>query len=187
MARRFLDDIREDIVTLFADNTGGNISPADLRSVTRDSLDSTVPDEGDIFSTAPTVGVVLTGTYVDLTDIYDGGAGDGSFIDTDFAAGTITGGAIAGFSYTIRAAITLNASNNEVIEFAIGIDGVAEPYFATITGDGMRDQSVSVGAFDRTSGISTVYTLMARAVDGDATITVDAVRLVLVIQPTNNP
>lgn len=188
MARRFLDDIRDDVTTLFADNISGNISPADLRSVFDDTIDSVIQDEADIFSNAPTVGVVLTGTFAALTTVYDvNGGGDGSFLTPSFSSGTITGSVTQGFSYTIRGAVTIAAGNNEEIEFAIGIDGVAEPFFATAVGDGVRDQSISVGAFDRTAKISAVYTLMARAVDGAATITVDAVRLVAVIQPTNNP
>lgn len=188
MTRRFLDDIRSDVTTLLADNMAGDISPADMRSIFDDTIDSTIADEGEIFSTASTIGVVLTGTFASLTTIYDvNGGGDGNFLNPAFASGTITGSGTAGFSYTVRAAITIAAGNNEEVEFAIGINGVAEPYFATLVGDGARDQSVSIGAFDRTSSISAVYTLMARAADGAATIDVDAVRLVAVIQPTNNP
>ena len=71
MTRRFLDDIHSDVTTLFADNVTGNISPADLRSVFNDTLDSTIQDEADIFSTGPTAGIVLTGTFASLTTIYD--------------------------------------------------------------------------------------------------------------------
>ena len=81
----------------------------------------------------------------------------------------------------------MEASNNEEIEFSIGIDGVEEEYFATVVGNGTRDQSAVVRAFNRTAGVSAVYTLMARAVDGAASITVSSAQLIAVIQPTNNP
>ena len=188
MTRRFLDTLRNTANVLLADNTNRDISPSDVRNIIIDTIDSTVQDEGEIFSTSPTAGVVLTGTFSSLTAIYAAGGSDGGgFINTDFAAGTIVGSSTAGFSYTVRAYVTVNTSNNEEVEFAIGIDGVEDPFFATLTGNGTRNQSVSVGAFDRSASSGAVYTLMARAVDGSATITVDSVRLVVVIQPTNNP
>lgn len=188
MTRRFLDDVRTDIATLFGNNITGEISPADLRSVTIDMLDSSIADEAELFSTAETVGLVLDGTFTSLATIYDAEEGDdGNFLNTAFSLGTVTGTGTAGFSYTVRAAITIEAGNNEVIEFSVGINGVADPYFATLVGDGTKDQSVSIGAFDRSAASASVYTLMARAVDGSATVTVSAVRLVVIIQPTNNP
>ncbi len=188
MARRFLDDIRTDIANEMADNVLGDITPAIMRARLNDLIDSTIGDEADLFSTSSTAGIVLTGTFASLATIYDAEAGgDGDFLNTAFAAGTITGTSTPGFTYTIAASITVMGANNEEIEFAIGINGVAGDFFATLVGDGLRAYSVSLIGLDRSASASAVYTLMARASDGAATITVDAVRLVVVIQPTNNP
>ena len=188
MARRFLDDIRSDIASQFADNSNGNISPADLRSVTVDMLDSSVQDECDIFSTAPTVGLVLNGTFSDLTTIYDGQeGGDGLFLIPSFASGMVAGTSTPGFTYVVIADITVEASNNEEIDFSIGINGVATGFIGSVVGDGMRDQSVRVENLDRTAPASAVYTLMARAADGAATPTIQDVILRVIIVPTNNP
>ena len=49
MSRIFLDDLRADIAALFADNTIGAISPANLRGIMLDTIDSTIEDEGGIY------------------------------------------------------------------------------------------------------------------------------------------
>ncbi len=188
MSRKFLDDIKTDINTLWADNITGNISPADLRGPIIDSIDSLKQDEGQIASTAPTIGLVLTGTFQDLITTYDIESGDdGSFLKTFFASGQIQSSATPGFSYQCVGRVTVEAANNETIEFSVGINSVPIGFIGALTGNANNDLSVDFSHFERAASANDNFTLMARAADGAATIDIQAILMTLIIWPTNNP
>ncbi len=188
MTRRFLDDIKEDIAQLWPNNITGAISPADLRGPVLDMVDSLKQDECELEGSAPTVGLALTGTFVSLTTVFDGeSGGDGVFLKPDFANGVIVGATTAGFSYLITGDITVEANNNETIELVVGVNGVPTGFIGALTGNSNNDLSVSISHFVRTSESDAVYTLMARAADGAATIDIQEASMIAIIWPTNNP
>jgi hypothetical protein len=187
MTRRFLDDVRANIATLIADNTSGDTSNEDIRVQMLDLLDSAIQDECNISSNTNT-GIVLTGSFQNLTTPYQEQAGgDATFLIPNFGSGTITTNVVPGFSYTMFGQITLEAANNDNIDFVIGINGVPQGYIGSIHGDGSNEVSTALRAFVRAAGISDIITIMALAQDGAAVVDVLSIELVLVIVPTNNP
>ena len=187
MARRFLDDIRADITADLADNSTGDISPADIRLNLIDMCDSLASDEAGLASSVETTGIALTGTFANLATVYSSGTGDdGDFLNVNVGNGTVTGTATAGFSYQLLGTLVIEAGNNEVVELAFGSNGVVVGGVVTIIGDGSNDASRSWAAFIQSAPSSGVFSIMARAQDGSATIDVVSARFVVSILPTNN-
>ena len=189
MSRRFLDDVRSDIISLFPNNSTGQISAQDLRQVTTDMVDSCVSDECAIYSTGTTQGIALTGTFSSFATIYDAQVGgDGNFLKPAFAGGTITGSSTGGFTYRALVHLTVGPGNNERLEFAIGVNGApAEGFRPDIVGNGADPQTVNVDLLELSARSNAIFTIMARAVDGSATIDVIDARFVVAVMPTNNP
>ena len=189
MARKFLDDVRAEINTLINDNASGEISPLDVRTCLIDIVDSGVQDESYIFGDVPDQPFALTGAYQSIGTLYTTGVpAVPGFVTPNSGAGTITLSATAGFTYSIKTQITLSTSNNEEVDFRIGINGVPVGYVGSIIGSaGGRELSVSVEYILLAAGVSDVITLMARAADGSGTMSVDSIFLFAAILPTNNP
>lgn len=188
MARKFLDTIKDNINSDFLDNTSGLITPEELRDIANDLVDSLKADEAELASSAETTGIALTGTFANLATVYSSGTGDdGDFLNVNFAAGTVTGTATAGFSYQLSGTLVIEATNNEVIELTFGVDGVATGGVVTIVGNGTDDASRHWQSFVRSAPASGVFSIMARAQDGSATIDVVSARFVAAVLPTNNP
>lgn len=190
MSRIFLDDLRDDINTLMADNNTQNITPAVQRGVLLDMVDSTTQQECAIIGQIPTLAVPTTTAFVPLTTIYDAFlGGDGDFLNPDFANGEIVGSSIAGWTYDVVANITLEGLGAGIAcEFVIMRDGVQEGYIGGVTGDGSGDPvSTNVRFYDLKSLVDSTYTLGVRTPAGNDTIDVLDVILSVTIQPTNNP
>lgn len=193
MTRKFLDDVRAEIDVNFPDNTTGAITPALTRSTLHDIVDSTVSDEALIAGAPEVTGYALTTTFSALTTgLYSAEAGgDGSFLTTNIAAGNITTSPTAGFTYSVSAALTVQAANNEIVEMAIMVNGVASRFQPSITGRGTNDRPVSVyiEAFvnGADSTANSVIQICARMPDGAGTISIDDVILNVTIKPTNDP
>ena len=188
MARRFLDDVRSDINTLFADNIIGAITPARLRTSLRDIIDSTIQDEGVISISAPITGVVLPSTFTNLTGFVNTLGGDGTFIKLEPSNNRIVTAATAGFTYTVFAGLSFEGVNNEEVEFAIGYNGVQGDYTPIATARGLgRPLALQIRGLTLSAAANTNLTFMARAVDGTATIDILDMYLAAIINPTNNP
>lgn len=187
MARRFLDDIRADIATLLADNTTGDISPADLRLVMLDIISSTIQDECLIVSTAPTLGISLTDSFSVLNVFQDSVGGDLEFLKPNVNNGSIVLSATPGWSYNIRAAVSLTANQNELVEFCILRDGVPALHRPDVNGaGGSRANSVVIFGSTLSNTANEVIQIGARAVDGSGDIDVQDAILEVTIMPTNN-
>jgi len=187
MARKFLDTIKGAIVSDLLDNNTGLISPKDVRDVLTDMVDSLKEDEAELVSVGETTAVALTGAFVDLTTVYDFGTGDdGDFLNVNAGNGTVTGTSTAGFSYRLSGTIVATASNNEVIELTFGVDGVPTGGIITIEGSGTSDASRHWQSFIRAAPANGVFSIMAAAKDGAATVDIVSARFVVAVLPTND-
>ena len=88
--RKFLDTVRSDLTALLV--TAGLTPAQSLNALLIDLIDSSIDDEALISSNVASLAVPTATTWAALTaNIYDvEQGGDGSFLTTDFAAGTIT-------------------------------------------------------------------------------------------------
>lgn len=189
MSRIFLDDLRAATTALFADNTTGDISPADLRGVMLDTIDSTVQDECNLAATAPTLALATTASFVPLSVYGEDNGGDGVFLTPDFVSGTITTAAEAGFTYTINCNATIESLQNSVpCEFVVLENGIPDGLAFALTGDGKDDPvSIAIRHLINAAPASAVYSIGIRTPDGASTLDVMAIEVIAVIHPTNNP
>lgn len=196
MARRFLDDVRADIISGFADNTTGLITAAAMRQITRDMVDSSVDDEAGITAvatlpltfTVPATFTPLNGALAGATlfDVTIGG--DGEFLIPQATQGAIVTASTPGFTYVSEAVIQLEMANNAEIEMALGIGGLPGQFVTNIVG---RGPGRAVGGFAKryiaAAAASSSFQVLVRAPSGPEQVTLVEATLGLVIKPTNNP
>jgi hypothetical protein len=104
------------------------------------------------------------------------------------ASGGVVLNTTPGWSYAIRAVLSFEATQNEVLEFAILRDGVPSFFRPDISGVG-NQRPVSVQLIDNilASASDELIQVGCRAIDGNATMDVQDAALEVVILPTNNP
>ena len=191
MTRKFLDDVRTQVDTLLADNNAGDISPLDVRTVLNNIIDSTIQDEAQLASTAAFTPYTLSvGSYAVIggSGVYDTSRGDdGDWLNINLNAGTVTGSATPGYSYTVKAGVTFSGlANNEVVDLAIGVNDTPQGFVTNIVGDGgSRPGSRYWEGGVLTAGTSDVFSIMAQT-DTAGTIQIDAITLTVIVEPTNN-
>ena len=153
-----------------------------------DVMDSSVEDEAALYSTAPTVGVVVGATFAKLAGVFDSAVGgDGSFLITDAVAETVTTSSTAGFTYGLGCELTFTAANNAVVDFAIAVDGTVQQYIASATARGSsRPVSISLSSVILSANASSVVELYALSTDTASLDVLDGY-LLTSIRPTNNP
>lgn len=190
MTRRFLDDVRSDIATLFPDNAIGDISPADLRLVTTDMIDSTIQDECTIFGATPVVGHVTAATFEDITvGFTDTQGGDGVFLKPNAAGGTIVTNTVAGFTYLIWGGISVELANGIAVNFVLRkANGNLISVPIGVTGRGAGNPvSVQLRGLMNAAATDEAVSLAVQTPDGASTIDIQVQSLTAIIEPTNNP
>jgi len=188
MTRRFTDDIKTDINTDLADNIVGAITPALVRNILTDIIDSTTDDECSIYATALVTGIPLTATFQTL-QVYDGTVGgDGDFLIPNQAAGSIQSKNVAGFTYTASAQFTFTCTDNIPVEFIIALNGVQQGIASYETGSGALDPvTVDIVSGNLSTPADAVWTVQVRAPEGPLNINIVTGYFALVIKPTDNP
>ena len=187
MARIFLDTLKANITTVFADNTTGDISAADLRGVFVDSLDSLKADEAFLYGDA-TPAYALTQTFAIMAGVYNLSTGDdGSFLKVDQAGGFITLSTVAGWSYRITGLVSFRAPNNQDVEFVISRSGTPTPFVVGASGRGNNTVSASMIASIGASVSNENIAISARGVDSAVDIDIQDIVLEVQVLPTNNP
>lgn len=187
MARLFLDTLKQNIATNIPDNAVGAVTPAIIRSIMTDIIDSTTNDEVEMWTSATVGPIALTGTYQDLL-VFDTVEGGDAFLIPNAPAGSITTGPSAGFSYRVIAQIQYTAGNNEQVEFVMAAGGIPFSFVSGYTTPNNGAQVTAlVDVFANSVPANTVVTLQAKALDGTATINVLQSSFLMAILPTNNP
>jgi hypothetical protein len=188
LSRIFLDVLRGNINTLFADNTVGAITAASLRQNCLDIVDSTTNDEAVLSASVATPAVPITAAWTTML-VFDGQVGgDGDFLTPVFGAGTITGTSTAGFTYQGTGFVNANVPNGEVIDFALGVNGAPLGFISTIEGiPGDDPQGAVLYGYNLSAGVSDVYSLLVRSNTGVASLNVNDAEMTLTVMPTNNP
>lgn len=188
MTRRFLDDVRTDLI---AQLTTGNETPAPtLNGLLLDMIDSTIQDEAVIYGITPVDNHPTTTTFVPINVGYDVTVGgDAEFLKMNDASGEAQGATVAGYTYSIKGQITVIASNGQRYEFVILRNGVDQlGVVRGLTGDGNNDPvGVDLSGFTISALSDAVYTIGVRSPDGANDIDIQAIGLSATILPTNNP
>jgi len=184
-----MDDVRTDISTLFADNTVGDITPADLRSVMRDVLDSTSQDEANM--RGGDIAQALTPTYLKIPALFDvAEGGDGVFLTQNLIDQSVQTASVAGFSYVLAVQVNCYGANNTPFSLAIFKDGVVfrETFFSTNgeQGAGARSLGVALQVYVNASTSDAVYDVRFAAPDTD-TLTISSADILTAVLATNNP
>lgn len=192
MARRFLDSIRDDINLLWADNTSGQITAQALRNIVLDIVDSTIQDESAISGNTEVSGISVPTTFLALNNgiFTDEFGGDGQFLFPVAATGIITTSATAGYTYELKAAVSIEGQANNEWEFVILANGTPLEYRPNIATFGPgRTVSVYLDSYINGAGAppSTTIQLGVRSVSGTQNLTVTGATLSVIIFPTNNP
>lgn len=198
MTRLFLDNLRTLVNSRIPDNDIGAIDAADVRENMLDVIDSTIQDEAGLTSsTTPTITVDLTATWVKLDDLLDAPViaydttigGDATFLKVDQTAGTITSNATPGFTYEGLGAITVNSTAGEVIEAAIGLDGLPGDLIGSNVGAaGTRPESIFLRRYIPSTAANSEFSIIIRAPDGSANnVEITTRSLGIIVLPTNNP
>jgi len=194
MARDFIDNIKAAMIGSggIEDNSTGLVSPADVRVILTDMMDSLHDDEATLVATnTATLTVPATWGVIGGAGVYDTSTGDDSagqgFLIVDQTAGTVTGKDTAGYSYKFQCSITVeNATNGKEIDFSIGQNG--SPVGTTsITGAGGNPVSRSWSGFIQTAGISDVFSIIWQDGDGGDSVDITSLSFYVDIKPTNNP
>jgi len=191
MTRKFLDTLKTEMsgVGRIEDNTTGLVSPADVRAVLTDIIDSTVQDEASLKSTAAFTGYSMPATYAVIggSGVYDAETGDdGDFLNNDLTAGTITGTSVAGYSYVVDASITLsNVANGRPIILAITSDDVVTDE-TSVVGAGADPISRSWRRFIQTASADETFAIAAYDDSGASTCDINSINLTVSIVPTRN-
>ena len=184
-----MDDIRTDLSALLV--TGGNTPAPALNALLIDTIDSSIEDEGGIYSTTPVNGIATALTYTELNTIYttDLGGG-GSFIIPNFAAGNVATSSVAGFTYQVIAQLSAEIAKNDRFDFTILQNGVPVGVGESVTGNGVgtnRPVGVNVTSLILSSPADAVYSVAVKSPDGVSVLNVLKCSLFTVIKPTNNP
>lgn len=148
MARKFLNTIRSEVQTLLADNTTGNISAAEMRQVIVDTLDSTYESSAYVVSNAASPGTVVTATpaIIPMASPVSSSAEPTWLLANAINRQVSVLAPAVGFAVSAIVEATIEAANNDVIEFAIFQNGVATRWTAEATGRGAgRPASISLG------------------------------------------
>ena len=187
MTRRFLDDVRGDIVTQL--QTAANTTGPELSALLIDTIDSTVQDEANIASTVSTVGLVTTTAFVPMLVFGEDNGGDGVFLTPDFLNGTITVSPTAGFTYTFSCNVSIeNLQNSVPCEFVVMENGSPVGLSFALTGDGNNDPvTIAIRHLVNAAPANAVYSIGVRTPSGANTLDVLAIEMIAVIHPTNNP
>lgn len=187
MARIFLDNLKTNIATVFADNTTGDISAADLRGVFVDAVDSLKGDEAFLYG-GITDNYLLTQTFAIMAGVYNLATGDdGLFLKTNQAGGFITLATQAGWTYRINALISFRAPTNADVEFVISRNGTPTAFVVGVAGQGNNTVSASMIASINASVSNENIGISARGVDGNVSIDILDLVLEVAVLPTNNP
>ena len=198
MARDFIDNIKAAMLGVggIEDNNTGLVTPADVRAILTDMMDSLKEDEANLYSTAASSFTFPTPNdtwgVVGGAGIYDVATGDDSlgdaFLNVDQTAGTVTGKDVDGYSYEFFCNITIDdIPNNREIYLCVSQNGT--PISETsLTGRGINDPvSRSWSTFLQTATANDVFALSIKDPIAAATVVdIDSVNFLTVIKPTNN-
>lgn len=187
--RKFLDTVRADLTAQLV--TAGETTAPQLNDLLIDLIDSSIEDEGGIFSLTPTNGLAVDLAYTEITSAFTANiGGDGVFIQPDFTIGAVQTSPTAGFSYQILVQLSVEIAKNDRFDFTVMQDGVPIGVGASVTGNGVgtnRPVGVSVTSLVLSSPANAVYTVAVKSPDGASTMNVLKASLFTVIKPTNNP
>jgi len=192
VSRKFLDDIRAEITSQMPDNSVGLVTPAIVRGIMRDIVDSTVEDVAFIYRTGgPATGYARTATAALLPNLFDADylASNMDGTTTQITAGTITLGTVAGRQYKGTFNITFEGANGTEVQAGLFIGGVLSPLWgaAASVPAASRQVTITMPWYINKSVASQVIGPALWLPNGAGTIDVTAVQFSCSIMPTNNP
>ena len=191
MSRKFLDDIRDEINTQMPDNNVGLVTPAIVRGIMQDIVDSTVEDVAFIYRTGGILTYARTTTPALLPNLFDANylATNMDGVTTQQAAGTITLGNVAGRQYKGTFNITFEGANQAEVNAGLFVGGVLTPLWGAAASvvAANRQTTITMPWYINKSVASQVIGPALWLPNGAGDISVTAVQFSCSIMPTNNP
>lgn len=170
MTRKSITDLYNQAIATVEDNTTGNISPADVRQMFLDILDTIRPSYGGTAIDATGVSKAVTTAFSPFVweTLVDTGSADWNSSAASGSAYRSNGPA------TTR--VTFNADvvapNNMVVTFTLFKNGVATPWSVSNTSTSSTDvQAMAMGALDYEAGADINYQIQVKgSVNGNIVI-----------------
>lgn len=190
MSLKFIDDISAEIAALLPDNTSGQISPSDVRTVTQDILDSVWQRGGALIGDhiAAPQAQALTATPAPFPALWTSGLTvDSAIVDINPGAGQITL-LQTGFIYEVSVSFACAGPNQADVRAALARNGV--PATAIIaetqmTGSGeIKSVIATFPTINNTAGDT--LTLLLSTPSGNATINFSQLVFSASLRPTKS-
>lgn len=191
MARMALNELELLIGTTIPDNVTGLISPADVRNMMSDIIDSSTPSFalmwGDHSAVPVTKNVTTAWSVFSGTSLYSNtGTSDPSELPVDPSSGSMAV-QFANFVHSVRGAITLTGAVNREIQFAVGHDGVPISGTSGLTLTGVNKQLSVMDDITFVAGSGWNLQLLIRAADGGASfdVSINSINMQATLEPTH--
>lgn len=188
MTRKFLDAVRAEINTLVADNTSGDISPADVRTCLLDITDSTVNSTAWYASSTPSLAVPLTTTgTIPPAPVPQSGQEDPTLITVSTGTRQFTVQAAAvGFSVEIFCLVTMSSANNNKVSLDLYVNGAIQIFGAEVVNTGPTDPSTISFAAYINAAVAGTLDMRLRTLTGAFNVDVLNSAMSASILPSNN-
>lgn len=184
MTRHYVEDLFLLVDAALPDNITQEISPADVRSVFKDIIDSTVPAGAMIAGTNPGVAVALTTTPQALPNIYTAQfTGSTALLEGRMANGDLLAKTSIGRLMLIFG-LTMIAPSGSDIVFAVARNGVLLPPAPVFTGRGAGNPvSAQYSWLASEVAANDVFNLWAYGLTASANVTLRAAAVQGVMLP----
>lgn len=139
MTRKFLVPLRTEIATLIPDNTTGLVSPADVRTMLTDVLDSAINSDawyasGTLSAAFP---ITAVGAIPPAPSPQSGNEAPTLVVVNPGTRVFTVGAPGVGFSLLVTCNCTVGAANNTDMSLEMFVNGIASIFSAEITGTGV--------------------------------------------------
>lgn len=188
MTRKTLNQVKVDVAALIPDNTTGLVSPADVRAVLIDAIDS-LNTAASIAYGAPNTATAMTATPTRLPATYFPNVFNDDSSILEARAGT--DGDIIAHSDVGQLMLDMNATfhaaNGTDVNFYIARNGVVLPPIARGTGTGAGDfQTITMSWLVIDLTLNDSFTVFAATPGGAASVTIGGCAIKGILLPTMN-
>jgi hypothetical protein len=186
MTRKFLVPLRTEIATLIPDNTTGLVSPADVRTMLTDVLDSAVNSDAFYASNTVSPGFAITNAgAIPPAPSPVSSVEAPTFVNVDPGTRVFAVGApCVGFSLLVQCQCTVGAPNNVDMSLELFASGISTIFSAEITGTGTGNPAtMSFSAYIQ-HAVAGTLDMRLRSLTGNTTVDVQNSSMAVIILPT---
>ena len=192
MTRKYTDELKSELTTTLPDNSTGLITPALLRGVIEDVIDSLRPAWAGIradHSAAPvSFATSATWTKINAAGLWTvGGQSDNSEFSYDLVNGELVT-KFANYNHLCQAAINFAGTTNVEYQFSLAMNGVPLGTLVSVDGDGAgRILQAADMAIIISTAVNDRISLMVRSPGGASSIQISQADVFGQMQTTRYP